>query len=184
MITTNRKVVANRANSSKSTGPRTKAGKERSSQNALTHGLLSQCAIVPGEEPALLEAFRADLMARLDPWGAMECLLADRVVSTAWRLRRAARYEGRLTQEELDHMAEFRRKYSNVHRDKPERDTGKMVKRLLNEDLLPKLSRYESRIERGLYRALHELQRMQAARRGEPVAVPVAVDVDVHTDGA
>jgi hypothetical protein len=43
-----------------------------------------------------------------------------------------------------------------------------------------KLSRYETTIERSLYRALHELQRLQAARHAEAnVQPPVAVDVDV-----
>jgi hypothetical protein len=42
-----------------------------------------------------------------------------------------------------------------------------------------KLSRYETAIERQLYRALHELERHQAARRGQGVPAPVAVDVDV-----
>jgi hypothetical protein len=43
-----------------------------------------------------------------------------------------------------------------------------------------KLSRYETAIERSLYRALHELQRLQAARRaGSGVAPPMAVEVDV-----
>jgi hypothetical protein len=43
-----------------------------------------------------------------------------------------------------------------------------------------KLSRYETTIERGLYKALHELQRLQAARRAEAnVVPPLAVDVDV-----
>jgi hypothetical protein len=43
-----------------------------------------------------------------------------------------------------------------------------------------KLSRYETTIERGLYRALHELQRLQAARgAGSGGPPPVAVDVDV-----
>jgi hypothetical protein len=43
-----------------------------------------------------------------------------------------------------------------------------------------KLSRYETTIERGLYRALHELQRLQAARgAGSGAPPPVAVDVDV-----
>jgi hypothetical protein len=42
-----------------------------------------------------------------------------------------------------------------------------------------KLSRYETGIERQLYRALHELERRQAARQGGSVPVPVAVDVDV-----
>ena len=43
-----------------------------------------------------------------------------------------------------------------------------------------KLSRYETAIERGLYKALHELQRLQAARRTEGgISPPVALDVNV-----
>jgi hypothetical protein len=43
-----------------------------------------------------------------------------------------------------------------------------------------KLSRYEATIERGLYKALHELQRLQAARRaGGSALPPAAIDVDV-----
>ena len=39
--------------------------------------------------------------------------------------------------------------------------------------------RYESHLERSLYRTLHELQRLQAARSGGTFPLPVAVDVDV-----
>jgi hypothetical protein len=43
-----------------------------------------------------------------------------------------------------------------------------------------KLSRYETVIERSLSKALHELQRLQAARRAEGnVVLPVAVDMDI-----
>jgi hypothetical protein len=43
-----------------------------------------------------------------------------------------------------------------------------------------KLSRYETTIERSLYKALHELQRVQAARRGGgALPPPAAIDVDV-----
>jgi hypothetical protein len=43
-----------------------------------------------------------------------------------------------------------------------------------------KLSRYETAIERGLYKALHELQRLQAARSTEGgISPPVALDVNV-----
>jgi hypothetical protein len=43
-----------------------------------------------------------------------------------------------------------------------------------------KLSRYEAAIERSLYKALHELQRLQADRRADGNAPPpVAIDVDV-----
>ena len=47
-------------------------------------------------------------------------------------------------------------------------------------DAFSKLSRYEAAIERSLYKALHELQRLQAARRGEAVPLPAAVDVNLE----
>jgi hypothetical protein len=42
-----------------------------------------------------------------------------------------------------------------------------------------KLSRYEAAIERQLYKALHELERRQAARHGTSVPPPQVVDVDL-----
>ena len=42
-----------------------------------------------------------------------------------------------------------------------------------------KLSRYEAAIERSLYRALHELQRVQAARQDGQHPASIAVDVTV-----
>jgi hypothetical protein len=50
---------------------------------------------------------------------------------------------------------------------------------LANEGTFAALSRYESNIERGLYKALHELQRLQAARSGQAVPPPVAADIDI-----
>ncbi len=46
-------------------------------------------------------------------------------------------------------------------------------------DALSRLSRYEAAIERSLFRNLHELQRLQAARAGQHVTLPVEVDVNV-----
>ena len=49
-----------------------------------------------------------------------------------------------------------------------------------NANAFSKLSRYEASIERSLYKPLHELQRLQAARLTESnVPPPVALDVDV-----
>jgi hypothetical protein len=48
-------------------------------------------------------------------------------------------------------------------------------------DMLTKLTRYETTLERSLYRALHELQRLQAARSGQSVAPPAAVDVTLSS---
>jgi selenocysteine lyase/cysteine desulfurase len=49
---------------------------------------------------------------------------------------------------------------------------------LLSTEGLEKVARYETHLERSLYKALHELQRLQAVRTGNGGA-PIAFDVDV-----
>jgi hypothetical protein len=44
---------------------------------------------------------------------------------------------------------------------------------------MDKITRYEAHLERSLYRALHELQRLQANRRGRGISPPQSVDVSV-----
>ena len=57
---------------------------------------------------------------------------------------------------------------------------GTFIKDAAGANAFSKLSRYETGIERSLYKALHELQRIQAARRAEGnVVPPLVVDVDV-----
>ena len=67
-----------------------------------------------------------------------------------------------------------------------ERELDRRRRRLIlaPEKDLVNISRYESHLERGLYKALHELERLQAARQGEAVAAPVVVDVDVSGAGS
>jgi hypothetical protein len=49
----------------------------------------------------------------------------------------------------------------------------------VKENIFSKLSRYETAIERTLYRALHELEPRQAAWGGAAVASPQILDIDV-----
>jgi hypothetical protein len=64
-------------------------------------------------------------------------------------------------------------------------DLKRVLGRIFNRDAdkanaFSKLSCYETTIERSLYKALHELQRLQAARYANGnVSPPVAIDVDV-----
>lgn len=53
------------------------------------------------------------------------------------------------------------------------------------DETLDKVSRYETTLERSLFRTLHELQRLRAVRFGAPFLPPAAVDVDiaVHQEG-
>jgi hypothetical protein len=50
-----------------STGPRTPEGKERSSHNALRHGLTGRIVVLPSEDLNVYHAFCKELMADLAP---------------------------------------------------------------------------------------------------------------------
>jgi hypothetical protein len=158
-LTSARRIEANRRNAQKSTGPRTSEGKAAVALNGMKHGLLSREALVQGEREADLVEFGKRLRAHLAPAGELELFLADRIVACGWRLRRLLRVESRLFKED---GAQPEQAFSNYGREK-----------------MAVLSRYEATIERSLYKALHELQRLQAARQGQTVPLPEAVDVDV-----
>lgn len=51
-----------------------------------------------------------------------------------------------------------------------------------SKEELDRLLRYEGAIERQFYKALHQLERLQRLRGGDPVPAPVDVDVNVNTD--
>ena len=86
----------NRANSQHSTGPRTVAGKLRSSVNALRHGLTSQVAILPTEDPQLYEQHLKSFTDEYNPQRATEANLVQALADTAWRLNRIVAIESRL----------------------------------------------------------------------------------------
>jgi hypothetical protein len=88
--------------SSPSTGPRSPEGKERSSLNALKHGLRSQRPVLPGEDAAEWDAFRAAILRDLGPGTTLEEELAERVALQLWRLRRAARYEAEVAADDCE----------------------------------------------------------------------------------
>jgi hypothetical protein len=89
---------ANRRNALQSTGPKTSAGKAKSSKNALRHGAFSLLPVVEGMELTEdWESHRSGILASLSPNGALETALAERVALCLWRLDRVRRFETAVT---------------------------------------------------------------------------------------
>ncbi len=61
------KLLANRRNAAKSTGPKTPEGKARSRQNALKHGLTGSGVALPSEDQAAITLRFTELQAQLKP---------------------------------------------------------------------------------------------------------------------
>ncbi len=218
-MTTQKQIEANRRNSRRSTGPKTRAGKAESKMNTMKHGLLAADLVVRDEDPVEFAGVLESLVDELRAQGPLEEQLVERVAACMWRLRRLYRVEAEIfTYEsltiELNHASKEVAKYEvsdrvwdlrggNPVNVTDERRHDRATKRLDNAHLLvqeeagtlgaafrsdaihagaiSKLSRYEAAIERSLYRALHEVQRVQAARQdGQP---PASIAVDVTVDG-
>jgi hypothetical protein len=85
--------TANRANALLSTGPRTTAGKTRSSLNALKHGCTAQTVILPGEDAMHFFKFHQSYIKDLAPQGALEESLVQELAQTQWAITRIRAHE-------------------------------------------------------------------------------------------
>ena len=92
-MTSFKQIEANRRNASKSTGPITEEGKQRSRCNAVRHGLTAETVIGALEDAEDYKAFEAAIIADYDVQSAVERELVLRLASLLWRLRRATTME-------------------------------------------------------------------------------------------
>ena len=91
------KLEANRRNAQHSTGPKTPEGKMQSRRNALKHGMLaSDWFITEGdgaENAAEFNEFLTVLREDLEPAGALEEILVEKMAICCWRQRRVLKCE-------------------------------------------------------------------------------------------
>jgi hypothetical protein len=95
-MTSLKQIEANRRNAFRSTGPRSEEGKQRSSRNALRHGLTAETVLKPLEDPEDYKLFEEAITAEYDAESAVERELVLRLASLLWRLRRASSIEATL----------------------------------------------------------------------------------------
>jgi hypothetical protein len=94
---TGARALASRQNGARSRGPRTAAGKARVAKNALKHGLSARRAVLlDDEDAAAFAALAAAAQTELAPAGEFQADLVARIVTAAWRVRRADRLEAAL----------------------------------------------------------------------------------------
>ena len=92
-MTSFRQIEANRRNATRSTGPTTEAGKHRSRQNAIRHGLRAETVVGALEDVEDYKGFEAAIIADFNAETAVERELVLRLASLLWRLRRATSIE-------------------------------------------------------------------------------------------
>lgn len=160
------RIAANKRNAQKSTGPKTDAGKETASRNALKHGLLATDVVCAEESSRDYREFAAALCADLAPVGEVEELLVDRIATCTWRLQRMVLTEASMFDTVPGH--DELRSGESAYSRRFDRRTSEMTA----------LSRYEASLDRSLSRTYALLDRRQARRRGEHVPAPLTVLVE------
>ena len=161
--TSQQKIEANRRDARKSTGPRSPAGKARSSRNAVKHGLLTARVVLldhPDEDPREFDGLLDGLMEDFKPHSTIEQMLVERLAASFWRLRRAYRFETESIAQanRPNAMSQMLQEFSPLPASEP-------TERVLpSAPDLDKLVRYESMIDRELLRTMAQLDRLQRRR--------------------
>lgn len=93
MTTSILQLKANQSNAKKSTGAKTAEGKSVVAKNALKHGIFAKQLVLSDENPKDYQLLFDELQTALNPVGALEYSLVERIAVTLWRQRRLIRSE-------------------------------------------------------------------------------------------
>ena len=152
----------NRKNSQHSTGPKTEAGKQRSSLNALRHGLTGQIVVMPTEDLAAYQLHLESFADEYHPQGATEANLVQALADTSWRLNRVAALETNLLTLGVTQASPIADAPPQVQ------DAMSIVAALESQSkALANLSMHSQRLSRQFERTVLQLSQLQKARRSQ-----------------
>src|ERR1017187_7706452 len=141
MIISDKNHESNRRNAQHSTGPTTPEGKKAASLNAVTYGLRTRSLIIHGENIADYWRLWDGLETEGQPESPTERLYLGRMSVSQWERVPMARKEQRVYETTLPMPAQF--------------------------DLLDRIARHCTRLERSFTTAMHELKQLQKERKAK-----------------
>jgi hypothetical protein len=161
-VTTASRTAINQANAQHSTGPKSTEGKQRSSLNALRHGLTGQIVVMPTEDLAAYQRRLAGYNDEYRPKGSTEEDLVQALADTAWRLNRVAALETNLLTLGLTNPT------PGIDGPEQIQDAMSIVASLESQSkALANLSLHSQRLSRQFERTVAQLRELQDARRAK-----------------
>jgi len=161
-----RRILASRANGARARGPVTPQGKQRSSQNAIRHGLLARCIVMQNESRESFEAHLTQHVDRLQPADGVEFGMIEEMAAASWRMRRAWALETRM----LDNAVAGGLAAGDLAAGEPD-TIDRMAAAFTTLAASPALGlmhRYETRLHLIYQRSLHNLLLLRAVLPNEP----------------
>jgi hypothetical protein len=166
-MATKTQLEANRANAWRSSGPKTPAGKARSSMNAVKHGLTAKTIVIGDEDPAQFDRLRESLEERFKPRSVMERELTERLAGIAWRLRRIPAFEAAILETRCAQADDYVPSWGH---DAPIIGHA-LIRDGQNNDALGKLARHEAALMNQLTKTLKALHFIQSQPPAEDATV-------------
>jgi hypothetical protein len=178
-MSTTTQIQANRQNAQKSTGPKSVEGKAISAKNAVKHGLFAAETVIKGENREDFNLFRAKLLEEFDPQGAVEIMLAERIVSLGWRLKRIVSIQDQafdvmIEKDEPSPLSKRMRMMMPKEMREDTRGAGPelvlgraVINDFENSRVLERLLMYERRLENSLKKTMDELHKRKLIRQLE-----------------
>ena len=151
MPTSVRKLMANRANAQKSTGPRDPELKAKVAQNRTLHGLTGHFHVMKGEDQQKFENLFDELMRDEKPVGSAEVELVRKMAEHTWLARRATKCQEACFQVDTQTAEQVAKEQHVVH---------------INQEL-DRFLRYQAHHDRCYQRAANELLRRKKERQLE-----------------
>jgi hypothetical protein len=165
-MSTKNQALANRLNSLKSTGPKTKQGKSKTRHNSLKHGILSGDVVLPDESQDEFLHFKQRFWDYWKPVGPVKEEEMRKLVNCGWRGRRCPRIDTGT--------------FENLQTDQKVGMNTLALAFASGAVTFGNLTRYEGHLSRQYTMALRELERLKAARAGQPNSPPAAADIAIE----
>jgi hypothetical protein len=162
------RTARNRANAAHSTGPKTEAGKKRSSLNAYRHGLTGQTIILPAEDLDAYQDVTRTFFSDYKPVGTLEKHLVQFLADTTWRLDRVAALETNLIALGFDEHS------NSITTEHPEAHAALVIIEAMREQTraLAVLGLHSARLARIFEKTLQQLKDAQKERRATEASYP------------
>jgi len=143
-----RRKISSRLNGALSKGPITEEGKRRSSQNAISHGLLAELVVAEIESSEGFLSLIDQHMASLQPMNGVELGLVHEMCAAQWRMQRVCWVQTALLNEAMDSASSI---------DDPDATFVAAFRQLSRDDAFRLADLYEGRLHRRYHCAMKTL---------------------------
>jgi len=168
MDTNNDKQRQIQINNNRDGGPVTPEGKEISKLNATKHGLLSKQVVLKDENQEEYDLLHGSILEEVKPKGEIEKVLAERISTNIWRLKRLLKVEKNFMELQIGkndrHWNDpLQTTWDMVVPDEDRKRTG--VTNYIDNNMVEKIIRYEASLERGLFKAIEAIKNIRENKK-------------------